>query len=66
MCCCEYNNLGMGFLGGGCGFVLIIFLLIVCGLGLLNCSLLYLIILLFILFGGCLCGFGKGMGSCCC
>ncbi|AGX44083.1 hypothetical protein [Clostridium saccharobutylicum] len=66
VCCCEHSNPGMGFLGGGCGLAPIIFLLIACGSGLLNCSSSYLIILLFILFGGCLCGSGKGMGSCCC
>ncbi|MDR3596389.1 hypothetical protein [Clostridium sp.] len=62
-CCCQPAN--SGFLGGGC--TPIIFLLIACGSGLLNCNKSYLIILLFLLCGGCnfLGGNCEGSGSCC-
>ena len=66
--CCSNNNSGGGFLGGGCGVAPIIFLLIACGSGLLNCGSSYLIILLFILFGGCFFNFGSngaGYNTCC-
>ena len=68
-CCNSYMNnySGSGILGGCAGLAPIIFLLIACGSGLLNCSSSYLIILLFILFGGCLCGSNNsGYGSSCC
>ncbi|MFQ9616078.1 MAG: hypothetical protein ACLRY8_11805, partial [Clostridium butyricum] len=58
-----------GLLGGCSGSAVapIIFLLIACGSGLLNCGSSYLIILLFILFGGCFTGASNGSGnSCCC
>jgi hypothetical protein len=55
-CCCQPAS--SGFLGGGC--TPIIFLLIACGSGLLNCNKSYLIILLFLLCGG---SFSKFLGS---
>ncbi|WP_315078946.1 hypothetical protein [uncultured Clostridium sp.] len=56
-----------GFLGGGCGLAPIIFLLIACGSGLLNCNSSFLIILLFILFGGCFLNAGnRTSGNVCC
>lgn len=64
-CCCSNNNSGTGFLGGGCGVAPIIFLLIAFGSGLLNCSSSYLIILLFILFGGCFFNMGNNSNTCC-
>ncbi|MBN1068721.1 hypothetical protein DVW02_12125 [Clostridium botulinum] len=70
-CCTNntagYGGAGNGFLGGGCGVAPIIFLLIACGSGLLNCNSSYLIILLFILFGGCFLNSGsKTSGNVCC
>ena len=72
-CCCNNNNSygGTGGLLGGCGgggLAPIIFLSLACGSGLLNCGSSYLIILLFILFGGCFFNAGcNGAGnSCCC
>lgn len=51
VCCCKENDsCGSGFGGSTC--TPIIFLLIACGSGLLNCNKSYLIILLFILCGG--------------
>jgi len=65
-CCCESNNSGL-FGGGGSGCTPIIFLLIACGSGLLNCNKSYLIILLFLLCGGCFTDFlGSGNQSSCC
>jgi hypothetical protein len=68
-CCCNSgSNYSGGLFGGGNGCTPIIFLLIACGSGLLNCNKSYLIILLFILCGGCFSGlFGDGnnQGSCC-
>ncbi len=66
-CCCESNNSGL-FGGGGSGCTPIIFLLIACGSGLLNCNKSYLIILLFLLCGGCFTDFlGNGnQSSYCC
>lgn len=64
-CCCSSNN--SGFLGGGSGCTPIIFLLIACGSGLLNCNKSYLIILLFLLCGGCSFfsgNYGKSSGCC--
>lgn len=63
-CCCESNYSG-GLLGGGNGCTPIIFLLIACGSGLLNCNKSYLIILLFLLCGVDFLG-GKYQGSSCC
>ncbi|ABR33513.1 MULTISPECIES: hypothetical protein [Clostridium] len=68
-CCCyePRSNASDGLLGSGC--TPIIFLLIACGSGLLNCNKSYLIILLFILCGGCfsnLLGGGRGESNCCC
>jgi len=73
-CCCDsrsddYGSVS-GLLGGG-GCTPILFLLIACGSGLLNCNKSYLIILLFLLCGG---SFSKFLGSggynqgssCCC
>lgn len=68
-CCCGSNYSGGGLLGGGDGLLgsgctPIIFLLIACGSGLLNCNKSYLIILLFLL-----CGFnflGGRQGASCC
>jgi hypothetical protein len=54
----SYNN--SGFFGGGNGCTPIIFLLIACGSGLLNCNKSYLIILLFLLCGGCFSDFLGG------
>lgn len=74
-CCCannNNNNYGYGGLFGGFGgcsaLAPIIFLLIACGSGLLNCGSSFLIILLFILFGGCFTGSynGSAGNSCCC
>ncbi|WP_294153166.1 hypothetical protein [uncultured Clostridium sp.] len=73
-CCCSNNNNnnygnGFGLFGGNgsCSAVApIIFLLIACGSGLLNCGSSYLIILLFILFGGCFTGNNGSTGNCCC
>lgn len=66
-CCCESrSSYSDGLLGSGC--TPIIFLLIACGSGLLNCNKSYLIILLFILCGGgCFSNFlNAGQGSDCC
>lgn len=67
-CCCDSMSGSSGlFEGGGCTPIL--FLLIACGSGLLNCNKSYLIILLFLLCGG---SFSKFLGSgnresnCCC
>lgn len=72
-CCCTNNNNNGGnnglFGSNGCSAVApIIFLLIACGSGLLNCGSSYLIILLFILFGGCFTGLGNNLtgNNCCC
>ena len=72
-CCCTNNNNnnnygGLFGMGGNCAVAPIIFLLIACGSGLLNCGSSYLIILLFILFGGCFTGnCNSSVGnSCCC
>lgn len=72
-CCCTNNNNnnnygGLFGMGGNCAVAPIIFLLIACGSGLLNCGSSYLIILLFILFGGCFTGnCNNSVGnSCCC
>lgn len=64
-CCYPAST---GFLGGGNSCTPIIFLLIACGSGLLNCNKSYLIILLFLLCGGCFSGFlgGNYEGSNCC
>ncbi len=66
-CCCQSNN--TGFLGGGNSCTPIIFLLIACGSGLLNCNKSYLIILLFLLCGGCFSSFlggnYEGSNYCC-
>ena len=67
-CCCDSMS-NSGLLGGGSGCTPILFLLIACGSGLLNCNKSYLIILLFLLCGG---SFSKFLGSgsegsnCCC
>ena len=58
-CCCDSMS-GSGLLGGGSGCTPILFLLIACGSGLLNCNKSYLIILLFLLCGG---SFSKFLGS---
>ena len=67
-CCCtstSSNYSGGGLLGSGC--TPIIFLLIACGSGLLNCNKSYLIILLFLLCGaGSFLGFGGNQESNCC
>ena len=68
-CCCDSMSGNSGLLGGGSGCTPILFLLIACGSGLLNCNKSYLIILLFLLCGG---SFSKFLGSgnqesnCCC
>ena len=68
-CCCESMSNYSSLLGGGSGCAPILFLLIACGSGLLNCNKSYLIILLFLLCGGCfsnLLGSGNySQGSCC-
>lgn len=71
-CCCDsgsnYSDGGLFGFGGGSPITPIIFLLIAFGSGLLNCNKSFLIILLFILCGGCFSGlFGDGnsQGSCC-
>ena len=71
-CCCEKKHdecgypTNSGFLGGGNSCTPIIFLLIACGSGLLNCNKSYLIILLFLLCGGCSFLGGNYEGSSCC
>ena len=60
--CCDSMSGGSGLLGGGGGCTPILFLLIACGSGLLNCNKSYLIILLFLLCGG---SFSKFLGSGC-
>lgn len=68
-CCCDSMSSYSSFLGGGSGCTPILFLLIACGSGLLNCNKSFLIILLFILCGG---SFSKFLGcgneesNCCC
>lgn len=59
--CCCYDSMSSssGLFGGG-GCTPILFLLIACGSGLLNCNKSYLIILLFLLCGG---SFSKFLGS---
>ena len=52
-CCCDSMYGNSGLLGGGNSCTPILFLLIACGSGLLNCNKSYLIILLFLLCGGC-------------
>ncbi|EKQ53151.1 MULTISPECIES: hypothetical protein [unclassified Clostridium] len=68
-CCYESGSYGSGLFGGGNGCTPIIFLLIACGSGLLNCNKSYLIILLFLLCGGCFSDFfGAGnqdYNTCC-
>ena len=59
-CCCDSMSSNSGLLGGGSGLTPILFLLIACGSGLLNCNKSYLIILLFLLCGG---SFSKFLGS---
>lgn len=63
-CCSDYSG---GILGGGNTCTPIIFLLIACGSGLLNCNKSYLIILLFLLCGGSFSNLfgGNYEGSCC-
>jgi len=61
-CCCNSMSSHSGLLGGGGGLTPILFLLIACGSGLLNCNKSYLIILLFLLCGG---SFSKFLGSGC-
>ena len=66
-CCC--NNSMSGLLGSGSGCTPILFLLIACGSGLLNSNKSFLIILLFLLCGGCftnLLGSGNCQESNCC
>ncbi len=71
VCCCNNNNnYGSAFAGLNSCVTPIIFLLIACGSGLLRNGRSYLIILLFLLCGGC---FGNLFGTnnaagegCCC
>lgn len=70
-CCCQRkheecgcNDSMSGLLGGGSGCTPILFLLIACGSGLLNSNKSFLIILLFLLCGGCFSNL-LGYGSCC-
>jgi len=70
-CCCYDStpNYSGSFLGGGNTCTPIIFLLIACGSGLLNCNKSFLIILLFLLCGGSfsnLLGSGNYQESNCC
>ena len=62
-CCCDSMYGNSGLLGGGNSCTPILFLLIACGSGLLNCNKSYLIILLFLLCGGCFSNL-LGSGSC--
>ena len=66
-CCCNDSmSMGSSLLGGGSGCTPILFLLIACGSGLLNCNKSYLIILLFLLCGGSFSKFlGSGESNCC-
>lgn len=71
-CCCKmkhhHDDCGCdsmsGLLGGGSGCTPILFLLIACGSGLLNSNKSFLIILLFLLCGGCFTNL-LGSGNCC-
>lgn len=62
-CCCNSMSGYSGLLGGGNSCTPILFLLIACGSGLLNCNKSYLIILLFLLCGGCFSNL-LGSGNC--
>ena len=66
-CCCDNNNgcCGSAFAGINSCVAPIIFLLIACGSGVLGNSKSYLIILLFLLVGGCY-GSLFGDGNDCC
>lgn len=66
-CCCEPCCDPCATANTGCTSAVapIIFLLIACGSGLLNCGSSYLIILLFILFGDCFAG-TPATNNCCC
>ncbi|WP_160692992.1 hypothetical protein [Clostridium sp. C2-6-12] len=68
-CCCNSMSSNSGLFGGGNSCTPILFLLIACGSGLLNCNKSYLIILLFLLCGGCfsnILGSGNYQEECCC